>query len=123
MSYAAAPRETCGRNANLSSGAVVCRHRACRPLEHRIEQEIRLNSITGPYDDAGNGQGQPDGVLRAWVDEHLAFEATDMVWTHHPYMGVQAAWIIFMHGGVKASLSTQRFELGPVVISDERIKT
>lgn len=90
-------------------------------VKHTIEHEIRINTISGPFDAAGNGVGNPDGIHRIWVDGRLVRDRTDFIFTHHPYINIHAAWLTFQHGGVRASCSEQNFDFGPIVLATEYI--
>jgi hypothetical protein len=66
---------------------------------HCIEQQIRINSVQGPYDALGNGTAVADGVLRTWLDGVLCSEHKNLRWRRHPEMGIQGPWITWAYGG------------------------
>lgn len=84
---------------------------------HCIEQQIRINSITGPFDQYGNGEALPDGVLRTWVDGILVSEITTLRWRRHPQMGVQGPWINWYYGGKQASEVTMHYRMNHLVVA------
>lgn len=84
---------------------------------HCIEQQIRMNSIVGPFDGLGNGEAVADGVLRTWLDGVLVSEVTDIRWRRHPEMGVQGPWINWYYGGKQASEIDMHFRMNHVVVA------
>jgi hypothetical protein len=64
-----------------------------------VEQQIKMNSVVGPFDVQGNGEAVADGVMRTWLDGALVSEYTQLRWRRHPQMGVQGAWINWYFGG------------------------
>jgi hypothetical protein len=68
-----------------------------------VEQQVKMNSVVGPYDEVGNGQAVADGVLRTWIDGVLANEITDFRWRRHTDMGIQGPWINWYFGGKQPS--------------------
>ena len=88
---------------------------------YSIEQYMKMNTITGPYDAHGNGTAVADGVYKVWVDGVLAFERTGFRWRRHPEMGVQGAWFNWYHGGTLPSPSTMHFRMNSVVLARKYI--
>ncbi len=86
-----------------------------------IEQYLKLNTISGPYDEVGNGQANPDGVLRVWVDGVLSYERTNIRWRRHPEMGIQGFWFNWYHGGTRPPLHDMHYRMNHVVIAREYI--
>jgi hypothetical protein len=88
---------------------------------HCIEQHVKMNSITGPYDVNGNGTAVADGVYRAWVDGVLVYQRTNFRWRRHAEMGLQGFWLNWYHGGTSPTLHDMHFNMGSVVIAREYI--
>ena len=88
---------------------------------HCIEQQIKVNSIVGPFDAMGNGQAVADGVLRTWFDGVLVSEQTDLRWHRHPDMGVEGPWINQFFGGKQASEVLMHYWLADMVLATRYI--
>ena len=88
---------------------------------HCIEQQIKVNSIVGPYDALGNGQAVADGVLRTWFDGVLIGERTNLRWHRHPDMGVEGPWINWFYGGKKASEVPMHYRMADMVLATRYI--
>lgn len=88
---------------------------------HCIEQQIKINSIVGPFDELGNGQAVADGVLRTWVDGVFVGERTDMRWHRHPSMGVEGPWINWFFGGKQAAEYQMNYKMFDMVLATEYI--
>lgn len=84
---------------------------------HCIEQQIRVNSIVGPYDAVGNGQAVPDGVLRTWLDGVYVGERTAMRWHRHPEMGIEGPWINWFFGGKQAADHEMHYQQADFVLA------
>ncbi|MCA3240830.1 MAG: hypothetical protein ING89_05995 [Rubrivivax sp.] len=82
-----------------------------------IDLQVKMNTVFGPFDTNGNGEGNRDGELRAWVNGVLAYEATNMRWTRNPEMGVQGGWLNVFHGGQLNSPRDMGYRLDRVVLS------
>jgi len=82
-----------------------------------IEQYIKMNSITGPFDETGNGVAVKDGRLKVWVDGVLAYERTDFRWRRYPEMGIQGFWLNWYHGGTAAAPRDMHFRMDSLVIA------
>jgi hypothetical protein len=67
-------------------------------LEHGrwycVEQYCKLNTPG-----ADGGKGQPDGVLRGWIDGRPAFEKTDVRFRDVPTLKIEEVWVNVYHGG------------------------
>ena len=48
-----------------------------------------------------NTEGYHNGIYRAWIDDQLAFDKTDMVWRlpNHDNLHVKSVWMNFIYGG------------------------
>lgn len=82
-----------------------------------IDLQVKMNTLSGPFDANGNGQANRDGELRAWVNGVLAYEATNMRWTRHPEMGVQGGWLNVFHGGTQNSPRDMGYRIDRVVLA------
>lgn len=86
-----------------------------------IEQYIKMNSITGPFDETGNGVAIKDGEYRVWVDGVQAYERTNFRWRRHPEMGIQGFWLNWYHGGMTPAPRNMHFRMDAVVIAHSYI--
>lgn len=86
-----------------------------------IEQQIKMNTISGPYDAVGNGVANHDGEYRVWVDGVLAWERTNFRWRRHPEMGIQGFWLNWYHGGTDPAPLDMQYRMNSVVIAREYI--
>ncbi len=77
---------------------------------YSIEQHVKLNS-----------PGQTDGILRAWVDGHLAFEKTDIRFRHTPELRIEQVWMNVYHGGSEPSPHDQHLFIDNVIVSRQYI--
>lgn len=84
---------------------------------HCIEQHIKMNSITGPFDANGNGIAVRDGQFRTWIDGVPAYERKNFRWRRHPEMGIQSFWLNWYHGGTAPSPTTMHFRMDSVVLA------
>lgn len=82
-----------------------------------IEQYLKMNSITGPFDGTGNGVATHDGEYRVWVDGAQAYERTNFRWRRHPEMGIQGFWLNWYHGGTAAAPRNMHFRMDAVVVA------
>ena len=82
-----------------------------------IEQYIKMNSIAGPFDEAGNGEALHDGQYKVWVDGVQAYERSNFRWRRHPEMGIQGFWLNWYHGGTAAAPRTMHFRMDSVVLA------
>lgn len=88
---------------------------------HCIEQQIRVNSIVGPFDALGNGQAVADGLLRTWIDGVPVGELKALRWHRHPSMGIEGPWINWYFGGKQASEVEMHYQNADVVLATEYI--
>jgi hypothetical protein len=88
---------------------------------HCIEQQIRVNSIVGPFDALGNGQAVADGVLRTWIDGVFVGERAAMRWHRHPDMGIEGPWINWFFGGKQAADQEMHYQMADFVLAREYI--
>lgn len=77
---------------------------------YAIEQHCRLNT-----------PGEKDGVLRAWVDGHLAFEKTDVRFRLTDTLKIEQVWMNVYHGGTIPSPHDQHVYIDNVVIANKYI--
>lgn len=84
---------------------------------HCIEQQIRVNSVVGPFDATGNGVAVHDGVLRTWIDGVYAGERTSMRWGRHPSMGVEGPWLNWFFGGKQAADKEMHYQQADFVLA------
>lgn len=84
---------------------------------HCLEQQVRINSITGPFDGLGNGQAVPDGLLRTWVDGVLVSDVTGLRWRRHAEMGIEGPWINWFYGGKQATERTMHYRMNHLVVA------
>ncbi|QEG38119.1 polysaccharide lyase [Roseimaritima ulvae] len=77
---------------------------------YAIEQYCRLNSI-----------GEKNGVLRAWVDGHLAFEKTNIRFRLTDELKIEQVWMNLYHGGTSPSPYDQHVFIDNVVIAKKYI--
>lgn len=75
-----------------------------------IEQFVKLNT-----------PGEPDGVLRGWVDGYLAFEKTDIRFRTTDQLRVEQLWLNIYHGGTPPSPYDQHCYIDNVVVASEYI--
>ena len=75
-----------------------------------IEQFVKLNT-----------PGQPDGVLRGWVDGELAFEKTDIRFRSADRLKIEAVWINVYLGGTWTAEQDHHLYLDELVISKQPI--
>lgn len=75
-----------------------------------IEQQVKLND-----------PGQHNGVLRGWVDGHLAFERTDFAFRTAPDLKIEQVWLDIFHGGTLPSPYDQHVFIDNVVIARQYI--
>lgn len=88
---------------------------------HCVEQQIRMNSIVGPFDGVGNGTAIDDGVIRTWLDGVLCGEVTNLRWRRHPEMGVQGPWVNWFYGGKLPTETPMHYRMNHFVLSRKYI--
>lgn len=86
-----------------------------------FEQWIKTNTITGPYDELGNGVGQYDGELKTWIDGVLIDHHTGFLWRQHPDMGIQGPWYEWYHGGGTPPGQRGHYRMQQMVVATEYI--
>jgi hypothetical protein len=86
-----------------------------------IEQYVKMNTLSGPYDSLGNGVGRPDGILRGWVDGVLVIEKKDIVFRKHPAIRVDEIWLDHYHGGTTPAEAEHGFEMANLVVASAYI--
>ena len=77
---------------------------------YRIEQFVALNS-----------PGKNDGVLRAWVDDRLVFEKTDVRMRDVKRLKIESVWMNVYYGGTWAAPQDYHLYIDDVTISKSRI--
>lgn len=75
-----------------------------------VEQCVKLNT-----------PGQPDGILRGWVDGRLAFEKTDVRFRAVDRLKIEAVWINVYLGGTWTAEQDHHLYLDEIVISKQPI--
>jgi hypothetical protein len=88
---------------------------------HCLEQQIKMNSVVGPYDGLGNGQAVADGVLRTWLDGVMCGEVTNLRWRRHREMGVQGPWVNWFYGGKLPTEVPMHYRMNHVVVARKYI--
>jgi hypothetical protein len=86
-----------------------------------IEQYIKVNSLRGPFDALGNGIGNPDGIIRGWIDGVLVLEKRDIVFRRHPAIRIDEVWMNHYHGGTTPPESPHGFSMANLVVADAYI--
>lgn len=86
-----------------------------------VEQRLKMNSITGPYDELGNGQAVPDGILETWLNGELVHSRQNFRWRRHPEMGIEGIWQNWYYGGKRATEVLMHYRVRDVVIGREYI--
>ncbi len=71
-----------------------------------LEQYVQMNT-----------PGEPDGVIRAWVDGRLAFEKTDLRFRLVDTLHIELVWMNIYHGGTAVSPADQHTFIDNVVIA------
>jgi hypothetical protein len=84
---------------------------------HCIEQQIKMNSVTGPFDAVGNGQAVADGEMRSWLDGVLVSEVKGLRWRRHPEMGIQGPWLNWYYGGKQPTERTMHYRMNHLVVA------
>lgn len=84
---------------------------------HCLEQQIRINSIEGPYDKLGNGTAVPDGLLVTWLDGIEVSRIEKLRWRRHPEMGIEGPWINWYYGGKNPTERTMHYRMNHFVVA------
>lgn len=77
---------------------------------YSIEQHLKMNA-----------PGKKDGIIRAWVDGHLAFEKTDIRFRNVKHLKIEQIWMNVYHGGKASSPYDQHLFIDNVVIANKYI--
>lgn len=86
-----------------------------------FEQYVKMNTLTGTPDALGNMTGNPDGLLRVWVDGVLVYEKNNIVYRHHPAIKIDEVWLDFYHGGTTITESEHTFRWTGIVVAKSYI--
>jgi hypothetical protein len=86
-----------------------------------IEQYVKMNTLSGPYDALGNGVGNADGIIRGWVDGVLVLEKKDVVFRKHPAIRVDEIWLDHYHGGTTKPEVEHGFEMANLVVAADYV--
>jgi len=86
-----------------------------------IEQYVKMNTLSGPYDALGNGVGNADGIIRGWVDGVLVLERKDVVFRKHPAIRIDEIWLDHYHGGTAKPEAEHGFEMANLVVAADYI--
>ncbi len=77
-----------GQYGDLAYWINGCRGVLERNRWYSVEQYVKLNT-----------PGQKDGIIRAWIDGRLAYEATDWRFRTVDSLKIEQVWMDFYHGG------------------------
>lgn len=75
-----------------------------------IEQYVKMNT-----------PGEKDGVLRAWVDDRLVYEKTDVRMRHVDRLKIETVWINVYYGGSWTATDDYHLFIDDIAISHTRI--
>ena len=75
-----------------------------------LEQYFKVNAI-----------GAKDGVLRAWIDDRLAFEKDDIWVRDLPSIRIERVWMNVYHGGTAVAARALHLYIDNVVVATEPI--
>ncbi len=64
-----------------------------------------------------NTPGEPDGIVRAWVDGVLAYERTDLRFRTVDTLSIERIWMNIYHGGTAVSPADQHSFIDNVVVA------
>lgn len=64
-----------------------------------------------------NTPGEPDGIVRAWVDGVLAYERTDLRFRTVDTLSIERIWMNIYHGGTAVSPADQHAFIDNVVVA------
>lgn len=76
---------------------------------YRIEQHAKMNT-----------PGKTDGVLRAWVDEKLVYEKSDVRMRHVDHLKIETVWINVYYGGRWTATENYHLFVDDIAISKAR---
>ncbi|MES2959821.1 MAG: hypothetical protein V4792_16650 [Pseudomonadota bacterium] len=88
---------------------------------HCVEQRLKLNSITGPFDADGNGTAMPDGELETWLDGVQASLETKLRFKRHHELGIRGPWINWYYGGKAPSEVEMHYRQTGLVVARKYI--
>jgi hypothetical protein len=77
---------------------------------YSIEQYVKLNT-----------PDEKNGILRAWIDGHLAFERTNISFRLNDTLKIQRVWMDVYHGGTLPSPYDQHLFIDNVVVATKYI--
>lgn len=86
-----------------------------------VEHRVKMNSLSGAADAAGNQTPNFDGVYEAWLDGVKVFSRTNLRFRCHPKMGIANWWAGFYHGGTAFPNQEMHVRLRNVVIARQYI--
>jgi hypothetical protein len=86
---------------------------------YKIKMHMRVNSITGPYDQFGNGVGVKDGIYQVWVDDVLSVDKHNLRWRRHPNYRIDGVWWDAYHGGMLQPQADHYFRLADIIVATE----
>lgn len=75
-----------------------------------IEQHVKLNT-----------PGQPDGVLRTWVDGRLAFDRQDIRFRDSDALRIESVWMNVYHGGARPAPHDLTLYIDNIVVAGRYI--
>ncbi|MBX3181663.1 MAG: hypothetical protein KIT72_12650 [Polyangiaceae bacterium] len=73
---------------------------------YAVEEYVRINTT-----------GQPDGVLRAWVNGRLVFQRTDILFRNSDHIRVGQVWYNIYHGGTAKAPHDMYFWVDNLVVA------
>lgn len=88
---------------------------------HTIESMLRLNTIEGPFDAAGNGEARYDGQLLTWVDGVLVGTVTNLRLRRHPDLCIVGPFGEWLFGGKHPSDRPLHYRMGRFVLAKRYI--
>lgn len=75
-----------------------------------IEQHVRMNT-----------PGKKDGILRAWVNDKLVYEKSDVRMRHVDSLKIETVWINVYYGGSWTATNNYHLFIDDIAISEHRI--
>ncbi len=88
-----------------------------RGVWYCIEQYVKLNSVSGPFDELGNGKGDRNGMFRVWLDGVQVFEKTDIRFRHTPAIKIDEVWLNWYHGGTQPAAADHHYRMSNIVVA------
>ncbi len=89
-----------------------------------VEQRLRLNTVSGPFDELGNGTANPDGLIETWINGIKVSSQGNYRWRCHPSMGIEGVGSNWYMGGQAAhplDEGNMHFRLNHIVCATEYI--